>query len=113
MRIEIFVVTTELDAKHDINGKTMLNEVIRTELIREFGGLTETGTETGYWNDNGEICADSVKRWIIYANTDKSFEEKAQKKQITSDITAFAKRIKKLTAQDSQAFGIDGKLFFV
>lgn len=103
MRIEIFVVTTELDAKHDINGKTMLNEVIRTELIREFGGLTETGTESGYWHNNSQICVDSVKRWIIYTESKDCFEI----------IEAFAKRIKKITAQASQAFGIDGKLFFV
>jgi hypothetical protein len=58
MRIEIFVVTTEISRNIAINAYWTELEALKAELIREFGGLTETGTETGYWNDNGEICAD-------------------------------------------------------
>jgi len=76
---------------------------IKYELVTEFGGLTETGTETGFWSDNGIVCEDFVKRWLIYGDS-RSFEEK---------IEAFNKRIKIVTHQKSQAYGIDGNLKFV
>jgi hypothetical protein len=103
MRIEIFVVLTELEAKHDINGKTRLNEDLKVEIVREFGGLTETGIETGYWLDNDKICADIVKRWIIYADSSDT----------VAIIDAFAKRIKKITSQKTQLYTIDGKAYFI
>lgn len=78
-------------------------ETIKAELIEEFGGLTESGEEKGYWNDNGKICVDSVKRWLIYTSSKDSFEI----------IEDFAKDIKAITAQKSQAFAINETLFFV
>ncbi len=119
MRAEIFVVLTELSeyklSEYKLSKKLDSEEqqarkreiwalhAIKYELVTEFGGLTETGTETGYWSDNGIVCEDSVQRWLIYGDS-RSFEEK---------ITEFNKRIKIVTHQKSQAFGIDGKLFFV
>jgi hypothetical protein len=113
LRIEIFVVTTELNRNIATHAYWTELEALKAEMIREFGGLTETGTETGYWNDNGEICADTVKRWLIYADLSKSLEKQAHEAQIIENIGAFAKRIKEITAQKSQAFGIDGKLYLV
>ena len=103
MRAEIFVVTTEISRNIATNAYWTELEALKAEMIREFGGLTETGTETGYWNDNGEICADTVKRWLIYSPSADFFEI----------IEDFAKRIKKITSQKLQVFGIDGKLFSV
>jgi hypothetical protein len=103
MRIEIFVVTTEISRNIAANAYWTELEAIQADLVREFGGLTETGTERGYWNDNGEICADTVKRWIIYAHHTESIAK----------IEAYAQRIKKITQQEKQAFGIDGKMVLI
>jgi hypothetical protein len=123
MRIEIFVVKTKIDesrASEDKEDQILAlranSELMRVqnEILRQFGGATVIPNAKGLWiNQSGTLFKDSVEIWLIYANTDKSFEENAQKKQITEDITAFNERIKKITSQDSQAYGIDGKLFFV
>jgi hypothetical protein len=103
MRIEIFVVTTEIDRNIARNAYWTDLEALKAEMIRQFGGLTETLPDKGYWSKDGEICYDIVKRWIIYAHHPES----------VAIIKAFAQRIKKLTSQDKQAFGIDGKLYLV
>jgi hypothetical protein len=103
MRIEIFVVLTEIKRSNCPRLRWSDLEVEKAKLTREFGGLTQTGEEKGYWNDNGEICVDTVERWLIYTASTDCFEI----------IESFAKRIKEITAQRSQVFGIDGKLFSV
>lgn len=123
MRIEIFVVKTKIaesrasfEREDNVIALKAESELLRiqNEILRQFGGATVIPNVKGLWiNQEGVKFKDSVEIWLIYANTDKSFEEIAQKKQITEDVTAFNKRIKEITAQDSQAFGIDGKLFFI
>jgi hypothetical protein len=104
MRIEIFVVlNTKIDENTVKNPYGIELEALKAEIIREFGGLTETNEERGYWWNNNEICVDTVRRWIIYTESKDSYEI----------IEDFAKRIKNLTDQKSQAFGIDGKMYFV
>lgn len=89
MRIEIFVVMSELEKNNDYEGKNLLNDEVKTDMCMTFGGLTETGIETGYWYDGKTIYADTVKRWIIYTNNKKSLEL----------ITEVSKRIKRITSQ--------------
>jgi hypothetical protein len=113
MRIEIFVVKTKIDASMASNDKEdqilarkaewkLIN--VRNLLIKAFGGLTVIPNANGFWiNKSGLIEGDSVEIWLIYTDIEDS-------KLV---IRGFAKQIKKITAQDSQAFGIDGKLFFV
>jgi len=103
MRIEIFVVTTEIDEKTDSNLERLELNVVRTEIIHEFGGLTEIPNCLGYWENNFQIYTDNVKLWLIYTNSSDAREI----------IEAYAKRIKKLTYQKEQAFTIDGKLYLI
>lgn len=106
MRVEIFVVKPYSDITYmTYEEKKALEtlETIKAEIIREFGGLTESGEETGYWSSNGSICVDSVKRWLIYTESKDTFEI----------IEDFAKKIKATTAQKSQAFAINDTLYFV
>lgn len=126
MRIEIFVVNPYKDITHmTYEEKNALEalETIKAKIIHEFGGLNETNTEKGYWEDNDSICLDMTKRWIIYAQETKqvcllgSFRGKDEPYIIETDtfaiIEAFAKQIKAITAQKSQCFGINETLYFV
>jgi hypothetical protein len=123
MRIEIFVVLASRDKKTEVNFKCVSKgyyncpnakfcsdfgcrhplEILKREMTYEFGGLTESSEEIGYWNDKDKIYEDIVKRWIIYTDSKDCFEI----------IEAFAKRIKTITSQKIQAFAIDGKLYLV
>lgn len=106
MRIEIFVVNPYKDITHmTYEEKNALEalETIKAKIIREFGGLTESREEKGYWSSNDKICVDTVKRWIIYTESANAFEI----------IEDFAKQIKAITAQKSQCFGINETLYFV
>ena len=104
MRIEIFVITTELKNGFPENAEKWSQlEDIKMEIIHEFGGLTESEEEKGYWSSNGSICVDSVKRWLIYANDNYSIVK----------IEDFAKNIKAITAQKSQVFAINETLHFI
>jgi len=108
MRIEIFVVNPYEDITHMTyeEKKALENlEGIKMQIIAEFGGLTETNTEKGYWIESKtkQICIDSVKRWIIYTTS----------KDSCAKIEAFSKQIKAITAQKLQCFGINDTLFFI
>jgi len=123
MRIEIFVVKTELDKKQedeeeriakidyecDYNfGTPLINElkqleIIKSEITHEFGGLTIIPNCKGYWEDSTQFYKDNGEIWLIYTAS----------KDCLAIIEAYAKRIKNLTYQKAQAFGIDGKLYLV
>ena len=133
MRTEIYVVTTKLDEHIKGKRKCFGNfwrcgkrgedcpeeteccyfdvanerretlEAIKLEIMHEFGGMTEIPNCKGYWEDNGLFFTDNVNLWLIYAYS----------KNTKETIEAFAKRIKELTWQKSQAFTIDGMMYLV
>lgn len=103
MRIEIFVVKTELDKKQDATIERLGLTTIKDRILQEFGGLTEIPNCKGYWKDSNEICTDNVEIWLIYADNKDSF----------AIVEDFAKQIKYITYQKQQAFAIDGKLYLV
>jgi hypothetical protein len=123
MRNEIYVVTTELDKKQRAIGEIASLEVIKSEIVHEFGGLTEIPNCKGYWEESTQFYKDNVEIWLIYASATKqecllgSFRGRDEPYVIETDtypiIEAFAKRIKKLTYQKVQAFTIDGKLYLI
>lgn len=123
MRIEIFVVMTKLNEKIFAPAKTAPNlleevkaycepqeiletkrlKVIRSEIVHEFGGMTEIPNCRGFWEDASQIYDDDTKLWLIYTNSSDAREI----------IEAYAKRIKILTYQKVQAFTIDGKMYYI
>jgi hypothetical protein len=123
MRIEIFVVLAKRNPETYVNFKCISKgyyncpnskhcsdfgcthplERLKAILIQEFGGLTESNEEIGYWHSKGKIYEDIVQRWLIYTDSTDCYQI----------IEAFAKQIKNLTHQRKQAFGIDGKLYLV
>lgn len=120
MRIEIFV-KTELTLQ---TTKDKQIRDLRNEIIRQFGGLSVIPNINGYWmSDSTHICVDDVEIWLIYADREietSKWTINGNKATIhttiektTEIIKAFNERIKKITAQKSQAYGIDGKLYFV
>jgi hypothetical protein len=103
LRIEIFVVLTEQKKLCDVIGHSELID-IQNKIAKKFGGLSIIPNVKGLWIDNTSgICEDSNEIWLIYAHH----------KESVAIIEAFAKQIKKITYQQSQAFGIDGKLYLV
>jgi len=106
MRIEIFVVKTEID-----NNMPYLVKIgclkgledLKAKICSEFGGLTEISNFKGYWLNEGKICVDIGDLWLIYTDSTDT----------VAIIDDFAKRIKKLTAQKSQLYTIDNKAYFV
>lgn len=113
MKVEIFVIKTKIDESKASNDKEDKALALRAEwklinvrnlLIKAFGGLTVIQNAIGFWiNESGAIETDNAEMWLIYTNL----------KNTKSIIEAFAKQIKKITAQDSQAFGINTCLYFV
>lgn len=103
MRIEIYVVTTDLNRHKVEDFKRAELNVVKNEIIHEFGGLTEIPNCKGYWEDTEKVYKDNVEIWLLYANATDA-------RQI---IEAFADRIKIITYQKSQAFSIDGKLYCI
>jgi hypothetical protein len=104
--IKIYVVKTEL--------KNLSNlEVIQTELLNEFGGLTIIKNCVGLWVDSSTvktlgykaICKDKTDIWEIYTNrTLKSSLESVQ---------PIALKLKVLCKQISQLFVINNKAYFL
>lgn len=110
MKIEIFVVKTEIEkleqAKRE-NALLWLNSRKET-IINLFSGLTVVSDCVGYWlNDKKEIEKDNVEIWIIY--TEKALDSGFY----LSTLTHLLKSIKRITKQQSQAYAIDNKMFFV
>jgi hypothetical protein len=103
MRIEIHVVKTELNKRKSWVGEVASLEVIKSEIVHEFGGLTIIPNCVGYWEEPTKFYVDNSEIWLIYANA----------KDTRQIIEAFAKRIKKLTYQKQQAFSIDGTLYLI
>lgn len=103
MRNEIYVVTTELDKKQRAIGEIASLEVIKSEIVHEFGGLTIIPNCKGYWEEPTKFYEDNVEIWLILSSSTDTREI----------IEAFAKRIKNLTYQKQQAFSIDGKLYLI
>lgn len=123
MRIEIFVVMNKINENSSDFSNLVSLETLKFNIVREFGGLTETDVEKGYWHINGQILCDSVKRWIIYA--DKTHKPskihqiglsgliRVNSTETAKIFEAINKQIKNLTHQSSQCYGIDGKMFSV
>lgn len=109
MRIEIFVVTTELEKLNDkpfqkaqrIESHTQLIKC-KTDLVRLFGGLTEKTNFKGYWiNDKGKIELDSVTLWLIYTEHNEP------------ELDNILLRIKRITKQSCQAYAIDNEMYCI
>jgi hypothetical protein len=97
---------TEINRVGGLEHLKLCQELMKTQkaICEEFGGLTVNPKLKGYWVDEtGAVISDSVETWLIYADSGA----------INEKIRAFNERIKKITAQKSQAYGIDGKLYFV
>ena len=103
MRIEIFVVKTEVNRLVYPEENTTSLEVIKSEIVHEFGGMTKIPDCKGYWEEPTKFYVDEVEIWLIYTNSTNA-------REITE---AFAKRIKNLTYQKAQAFAIDGNLYLI
>jgi len=115
MRIEIFVVETEI--LHDrllsdnIKGLRCLEEQ-KIHLIKIFGGLTEINDSKGYYiNSKEEIESDLSKIWIIYTK----HENIDLTKNYWFDISLkpILLRIKEITRQKSQAYTINNEIYFI
>jgi len=135
MRIEIFVVTTELKNGFPENAEKWSQlESVKTEIIHEFGGLTESGEEKGYFDTGSYICVDTVKRWLIYVNkvkrNEKSVCSHANNEQLDiatrinhtylsyhvhkwKALEELLVKIQKITQQNIQAFAINNTLFLL
>jgi hypothetical protein len=103
MRIEIFVVKTEINRLVYPEETTTSLEVIKSEIVHEFGGMTKIPHCKGYWEEPTKFHTDDVEIWLIYTNS----------KDAREIIESFAKRIKNLTYQKEQAFAIDGNLYLI
>lgn len=113
MRIEIYVVKTELDRTYvsktqrwketEVTNNLARLEVIKSEIVHIFGGMTIIPNCKGYWEESTKFYIDNVEIWLIYTSTSDGIEM----------IKAFAKRIKILTFQKNQAFAINGKFYLV
>jgi hypothetical protein len=111
MRSEIFVVKTEITRKQGDTVGTVEDKIkrnlellaVKTDLVKEFGGLTEIGNFKGYWTSNGVIYTDIGDIWLIYSDSGDTL----------AIIDGFAKRVKIITLQQSQLYTIDGKAYFV
>ena len=113
MRIEIYVVTTELDKELSEDNERRLLEVLKSEIVHEFGGLTTIPNCKGYWEEPTKFYKDNEEIWLIYASTIPRGRQNASSTETYAIIEAFAKRIKGLTHQKKQAFAIDGTLYLV
>jgi len=121
MRIEIFVVTTELakDAllNNSINLKLCLEEQ-KIHLIKLFGGLTESDFK-GYWiNDKNQITQDFGKKFLIYTEMIQEPEDFSKLCvcfccDITRKFNAILLQIKQITKQDKQAYTINNEIYFI
>jgi len=120
MRIEIFVVETEMGklnatlrqknldlASHVklLKQRRILDEELfkcKTDLIKLFGGLTQFKELKGYWiNDKGKIESDSVTLWLIYTS------------EMEDELFSVLLRIKQITRQKCQAYSIDNEIYFI
>lgn len=123
MRIEIFVVKTEIDRLVCPKENITSLEAIKREIVHEFGGMTKIPDCEGYWEEPTKFYADNVEIWLIYTQDHEQeerigvFHGKTKTYVIETNtytkIEAFAKRIKNLTSQKAQAFTIDGKMYLV
>ena len=110
MRIEIFVVETELKAMN----KTQLGKEARKEayfqllrckidLVKLFKGLTEYEFTKGYYvNEKGKIDADFGKIWLIYANEYNT--------ATILGLEQILRRIKRITQQKVQTYAVNTEI---
>jgi hypothetical protein len=99
MKLEIYVVTTEISLKCERDAL----ELLKIRLCEQFGGLTESATAKGYWLDNGKLVTDVVTVWTILSAT-----------VITeSSIRNVIEAIKRICRQKSQLITINDKPYFV
>lgn len=117
MEIKIFIVETELlKLKNTIAEKELKIKTYqyllraKTDLIKLFNGLTELKNCTGYWiNEKGLIESDKVNYWLIYT-TKEHFKEGFN---VEKTFIGILMQIKELTKQKTQAYAIDGNMFFL
>ena len=101
LKIEIFVVTTELKEKLCSLNKL---EELKVELCKEFGGLTVIPNCKGYWMDNDKLINDDVEIWTIYTNSEYG---------VYGKINAYSLQIKAICNQKTQLFALDGHVYFI
>jgi len=112
MKIEIFVCTTKL--VHDLSYMTYEEkqnlealEITKVKLIKLFSGLTITPNQKGFWlNEKQEIETDNVETWLIYTST-KEYSK------LRLDLDNILAEIKRITAQQTQAYTIDNEIKFI
>lgn len=110
MRIEIFVVETELQdmRRTQIGKEASIEGYLRllrckTDLAKLFKGLTEFGFDKGYYvNNRGKLDADFGKIWLIY--TDKPELAEGDR------FKAILLEIKDITEQKALAYAINTDL---
>ena len=98
--IKIFCVTT--DIKHDYQRDCV--KQLKTQLIKEFGGLTVIKDTEGLWLDEkNEIVTDSTDIWLIITN----------KEFLLNGLWELSEKLRKVTNQSVQFFSVDGLPFYV
>jgi len=109
LRIEIFVVTTELEKLNRTLQQTnqRLESYIdllkcKNDLTRLFGGLTEIDFK-GFWlnHKTNTIDSDKGKLWLIYTE---------QKEEELNNILL---RIKEITQQNCQVYAINDGMYCI
>lgn len=109
MRIEIFVVLTEIEQIQEPHFEHIAREQLRNAkeaLIRLFGGITEIRGCFGAWQDEGgRIHSDKVDLWLFYTSKPESAFLKYPKAILAS--------IKDATDQKSQAYTINNEIAFI
>jgi hypothetical protein len=120
MRVELYVVTTEIAKNSKDCQKCTLNahceqclkeederkqqlEQLKVELCKKFGGLTVIDNCEGYWTDNGQLIKDDVQIWRILS-TDVITPK---------DIMPYAERLKSVCKQKVQLFTVADMPYYV
>jgi hypothetical protein len=100
VKIELFVVTTNLSTKADL----LALDQLKVKLAGIFGGLSVYQHIKGYWEFNGKLEHDDVEDWVIYSLTESD---------IYNTIKSVSLDLKALCNQKSQLFVINNVPYYV
>jgi hypothetical protein len=104
MKIELYVVTSELYGKDKVETLSNLKQLeeLKRGLCEKYGGLTVIKNCEGLWLNEGKLYVDKVEIWRIFTDD-----------LDVALIKAFAISLKVICKQQSQLYTIDDKAFFV